>query len=55
MNRSFHSRAQWAYSAVLTVILAVLLLTGTAPRSVTFEEIDVERINVRESDGTLRW
>lgn len=54
MSRSFHARAQWAYSAVLTLVLGVFLFTGMAPRRATFEEIDVQRINVREPDGTIR-
>jgi hypothetical protein len=45
-----------AYSVTLTTVLAVLLLTGATkgPAKATFAEIDVERINMRESDGTLR-
>lgn len=45
-----------AYSAVLTGAAAVALLTGAAqpPGKARFTEIDVERINVREPDGTLR-
>lgn len=46
-----------AYSAVLTGAAAISLLTGAAPglpAKASFEQIDVQRINVREPDGTLR-
>lgn len=45
------------YSAILTAAAAFTLLTGAAPgltAKAVFEEIDVQRINVREPDGTLR-
>jgi hypothetical protein len=44
------------YSGVLTAVFAVTLLGGlvTQPRKPKFDEIDVQRINVREPDGTLR-
>src|SRR5579872_3822414 len=43
------------YSTVVTTLLAIFVLTGfAAPRISRFDEIDVQRINVRESDGTLR-
>jgi hypothetical protein len=43
------------YSGALTAVFAVVLLTGAAAeRKASFEEIDVQRINVREPDGTLR-
>ena len=44
------------YSGVLTVAFAVSSLYGfaRAPQKMTIEELDVERINVREPDGTLR-
>lgn len=50
------------YSAVLTVACAASLATGavagqspaTTPETARFTEIDVQRINVREPDGTLR-
>lgn len=49
------SRAIGAYAAVLTVGLAALVLTGAGKERAThFSEIDVERINIREPDGTLR-
>lgn len=44
-----------AYSGVLTLVFAVVVLTGaTSTRSEGFDTIDVQRINVREADGTLR-
>jgi hypothetical protein len=44
-----------AYSGVLTLAFAVVVLTGaTSTRSAKFDTIDVQRINVREADGTLR-
>jgi hypothetical protein len=43
------------YSAVLSTAFAVFMLTGAkAPRTQSFDEIQVHRINVVESDGTLR-
>ncbi len=43
------------YSGVLTVVFAVTMLGGFAPlKKSSFEEIDVQRINVVEPDGTLR-
>ncbi|MGA7437067.1 MAG: hypothetical protein WBW32_02935 [Luteibacter sp.] len=43
------------YSGVLTAVFAVSMLTGFARNPVaTFDEINVQRINVREPDGTLR-
>ena len=50
--------SQWLlaiYSAVLTTVLAVVVLTGAAsPKISSFDEIQVHRINVVEPDGTLR-
>ena len=44
-----------AYSSVLTTLIAALTLAGSAAAGVQhFDEIEVNRINVRESDGTLR-
>ena len=44
-----------AYSGVLTLVFAIVVLTGaSATRSEKFDTIDVQRINVREPDGTLR-
>ncbi|SEO44983.1 hypothetical protein SAMN02800692_0837 [Luteibacter sp. UNC138MFCol5.1] len=43
------------YSGVLTAAIAVVLLSGFAKHaSTSFDEIDVQRINIREPDGTLR-
>lgn len=43
------------YSGLLTAAFAVVVLTGaSASRNAKFDEIDVQRINVREADGTLR-
>lgn len=43
------------YSGILTVVFAITVLTGaTKARKDSFEEIDVQRINVVEPDGTLR-
>lgn len=44
------------YSGVLTAVLAAVVLTGAASTGTTsFEEIDVQRLNLREPDGTLRY
>ncbi|MGY0558438.1 MULTISPECIES: hypothetical protein [unclassified Lysobacter] len=43
------------YSGVLTVAFGAIVLSGaTSIRSEKFDVIDVQRINVREPDGTLR-
>ncbi|KRE88817.1 hypothetical protein ASG87_09630 [Frateuria sp. Soil773] len=43
------------YATVLSAAFAVLLLTGArSPANAKFDTIDVQRINVREPDGTLR-
>jgi hypothetical protein len=44
------------YSGVMTVIFAASALNGfaRAPQKLTIEELDVQRINLREPDGTLR-
>lgn len=45
------------YSAVLTAVIAVALLSGAAPLQQPgqpLKELDVQRINIREPDGTLR-
>jgi len=43
------------YSAILTMALALTLLTGAAKtRNASFDTIDVRRINVVEPDGTVR-
>lgn len=48
------SRALGAYAAVATLALGWMALGGVSPAPTRFAEIDVERINVREPDGTLR-
>lgn len=43
------------YSGVLTVVLSVVLLTGAkSDKKVSFDEIDVKRLNIVEPDGTVR-
>jgi hypothetical protein len=44
------------YSGVVTVVFAVSALYGFArtPQKMTIAELDVQRINLREPDGTLR-
>jgi hypothetical protein len=48
------SRAIGGYAAVMTLAAAWLALAAVAPATTKFDTIDVERINVREPDGTLR-
>jgi hypothetical protein len=49
------SRAVGGYAAVMTIACAWLLLSAASGSSLPhFKEIDVERINIREPDGTLR-
>jgi hypothetical protein len=50
------SRMMLAYSVIITTALGLFTLTATVKGSgkSVFEEIDVQRINVREADGTLR-
>lgn len=44
-----------AYAGVLTLAFAAVVLTGAKEtRRARFDEIDVQRINLREPDGTLR-
>ncbi len=49
-------RVLLVYSGVLTAVLCVMLLSGSASPSkkASFDEIDVKRINLTEPDGTLR-
>ena len=49
-------RVLLVYSGVLTVVLCVVLLSGSTSRSqkTSFDEIDVKRINLTEPDGTVR-
>lgn len=44
------------YSGVLTAVFAASMLSGfvAAPKKVSLEELDVQRINLVEPDGTLR-
>lgn len=42
------------YSAVLSTVFAVILLSGATVRRTQFDEIQVHRIDVVEPDGTLR-
>lgn len=44
------------YSGLLTAVFAAVVLTGASSTGkTTFEEIDVQRLNLREPDGTLRF
>src|SRR5215510_10032580 len=54
MSRS--ERLLAIYSGILTVVLAIVLLGGLSneKKKVSFDEIDVKRINLVEPDGTLR-
>jgi hypothetical protein len=56
MNFISSPRFLIVYSAVVTAALAVIVLAGFAEQKsrTRFSEIDVERINVVEPDGTLR-
>lgn len=44
------------YSGVLTAVFAITVLSGAvdAPKKFSVEQLDVQRINLREPDGTLR-
>lgn len=48
------SRAIGGYAAIMTLATAWLALAAVAPAATKFDTIDVQRINVREPDGTLR-
>ena len=51
----FSQRFLLIYSALLTTIVAVVVFAGAAsPHIQSFDEIQVQRINVVEPDGTLR-
>lgn len=55
----WHSnKFQIAWSALLTAATVGLIgsnvIAGSDEKAMTFDEIDVQRINVRETDGTLR-
>jgi hypothetical protein len=48
-------KALLAYSVLVSTVMAVMLLMGARPSKPTsFDEINVERINILEPDGTLR-
>ena len=48
------SRAIGGYAAAMTLAAAWLGLAAVAPATTKFDTIDVQRINIREPDGTLR-
>ena len=48
------SRAIGAYAAMMTSVVAYMILGAATAAPARFETIDVKRINVREDDGTLR-
>ncbi len=48
------SRAVGAYAGVVTIALVWTMAAGAAAPPTRFDEIDVQRINIREPDGTLR-
>lgn len=48
------SKALGAYAAVMTLATVWLGLTAVTPPAAKFDTIDVQRLNVREPDGTLR-
>lgn len=54
--RSIQERLRFleVYAAIATLILGVLIVVGFAKPKQTFEEIDVERLNVVDKDGQLR-
>lgn len=53
--RRFGERFLVVYSGGLTLALAAVVLMGARDtKPATFEEINVQRINLREPDGTLR-
>lgn len=56
MDRSvLTQRLLLLYSGVLTIVLCVVLLSGsTSLKKTSFDEIDVKRINLVEPDGTVR-
>ncbi|MEN1943344.1 hypothetical protein WCE55_05705 [Luteimonas sp. MJ293] len=44
------------YSGLLTAVMCTVVLTGaTSTGKASFQEIDVQRLNLREPDGTLRY
>ena len=56
MRKRFGQRFLVIYSGVLTAVFAGSMLSGfvVAPRKASLEELDVQRINLVEPDGTLR-
>lgn len=56
MKRQVGQRFLVIYSGVLTVVFAASMLSGfvMSPKKVTMQELDVQRINLVEPDGTLR-
>jgi hypothetical protein len=56
MNHTTASRLMLGYSVLVTSILAGLTVSQavSGPSKVSYDEIDVHRINVRERNGTLR-
>jgi hypothetical protein len=55
LSRFDLSRAIGMYAAILTLGFGAFVMSGSrAPRSQHLQELNVERINVREPDGTLR-
>jgi hypothetical protein len=51
-----HQRFLVIYSAIVTLVFAITLFSGSTRRAnkVRFDEMDVQRINIVEPDGTLR-
>ncbi|HXD37254.1 MAG TPA: hypothetical protein VN624_11400 [Rhodanobacter sp.] len=56
MQAQFGQRFLVVYSGVLTAVFAVSMLSGfvAAPKKTSLQELDVQRINLVEPDGTLR-
>jgi hypothetical protein len=56
MNHTTASRLMLGYCVLVTTLLAALTVSQavSGPGKVSFDELDVHRINVREPDGTLR-
>jgi hypothetical protein len=56
MKSSTGQRFLIVYAGVLTAVFAITVLSGFAQstRKLQVDELDVQRINVREPDGTLR-
>lgn len=56
MHKQFGQRFLVIYSGVLTAVFAVSVLSGfvSTPKKLSLEELDVQRINLVEPDGTLR-